>query len=218
MAIVLVDDHPLLRLGLATALETALPGLQVRQAGSGEQALQLVQAQVPGLVLMDFGLPGISGLETTRRLRLRLPQLRVLFLSEHAELGLVRQALAAGACGFLSKQVEASTLVEAVRRCLSGQAYIEQAIATALACQPSQGADDRLQGLTQRETEIFLMLAKGVSLPGIAQRLCISRKTVSNHLSLVKSKLRAGCQADLVRLAIETGLVGAASLKLQASS
>ncbi|MBA1202630.1 response regulator transcription factor [Pseudomonas capeferrum] len=211
MAILLVDDHPLLRLGLATTLEQHLAQMPVRQAGSGEEALQQVQVQVPGLVIMDFDLPGISGLETTRRLRQRLPHLRVLFLSEHTELGLVRQALEAGACGFLSKSVAPETLIEAVRRSLAGHAYIEQGLATALACQPRQSTCDRLDGLTQRETEIFLMLAKGTALRVIAQQLCISSKTVSNHLTLLKSKLQVSGQAELVHLAIASGLVKVAA-------
>jgi DNA-binding NarL/FixJ family response regulator len=201
MDILLVDDHPMMRLGLSVALGAELP---VREAASGEEALQRVQEQVPGLVLMDFDLPGISGLETTRRLRQRLPQLRVLFFSEHTELGLVRQALDAGACGFLSKAVPAATLLEAVRRVLAGHAYIEQALATQLATQPQHA---RLSGLTQRETEIFLMLAKGTSMRMIAEHLCLSGKTVSNYLTVLKSKLQVSSHAELVHLAIETGLL-----------
>lgn len=206
MAILLVDDHPMLRLGLARVLEQGLEGLAIVQAGSGEEALLKVAEQVPGLVIMDYELPGISGLETTRRLRQRLPQLRVLFFSEHRELGLVRQALDAGACGFLSKAAEPGVVLEAVRRVLSGHAYIEQCLATELALQVP-GSHARLQGLTQREIEIFRMLAKGSSSRVIAQQLCLSSKTVSNYLTLLKSKLQVGSQAEMVHLAIETGLL-----------
>lgn len=209
MAILLVDDHPLLRAGITATLAQALPQMPLLQASDGEQALAMVQAQVPGLVIMDFDLPGISGLETTRRLRQRLPQLRVLFLSEHAQLSLVRQALAAGACGFLSKQITPEVLVEAVRKALSGHAYIEQGLATALACQPTQAETDCLHGLTPREAEIFLLLAKGTALRSIATQLCISSKTVSNHLTLLKSKLRVSSQAQLVHLALQAGLLKA---------
>ena len=210
MGILLVDDHPMIRLGLAHFLGEGLNGLPVREAGSGEEALQQVQEELPGLVIMDFGLPGISGLETTRRLRQRLPQLRVLFFSEHTELGLVRQALDAGACGFLSKAAAPAVVLEAVRRVLAGHAYIEQPLATQLACQPHPGqggGNARLQGLTQREIEIFLMLAKGTPTRLIAQQLCISAKTVSNYLTLLKSKLQVSSHAELVHLAIEAGLL-----------
>lgn len=202
MAILLVDDHPMMRLGLSFALSNGLEGVPIREASTGEEALQQVQLEIPGLVIMDFDLPGISGLETTRRLRQRLPQLRVLFFSEHAETGLVRQALEAGACGFLSKSAPALVMVEAVRRVLAGHAYIEQALATQLACQPQVG-----QGLTPREAEIFLMLAKGMPTRQIADYLCISSKTVSNYLTLLKSKLQVSSHAELVHLAIEAGLL-----------
>ncbi|SPO69082.1 response regulator transcription factor [Pseudomonas sp. JV241A] len=204
MAILLVDDHPMLRLGLASALQQGLEGMAIIEAASGEEALHKVGEQLPGLVIMDFDLPGISGLETTRRLRQRLPQLRVLFFSEHTDLGLVRQAMEAGACGFLSKVAGPAVLLEAVRRVLSGRAYIEQALATDLAC---QGRHTRVQGLTPRETEIFLMLAKGTPTRLIAEQLCISAKTVSNCLTLLKSKLQVASQAEMVHLAIEAGLL-----------
>jgi CheY-like chemotaxis protein len=99
----LVDDHAVVRQGYASLLRAVLPAMEVREAASGEEALARVQEAVPNLVIMDFGLPGISGLETTRRLRQRLPQLRVLFFSMHDELPLVRQALDAGASGYLTK-------------------------------------------------------------------------------------------------------------------
>ena len=103
MNILLVDDHAVVRQGYASLLRALLPAMEVREAATGEEALTKVQEAVPNLVIMDFGLPGISGLETTRRLRQRLPQLRVLFFSMHDELPLVRQALDAGASGYLTK-------------------------------------------------------------------------------------------------------------------
>ena len=152
MNIVLVDDHAVVRQGYASLLRAVLPDIQVREAASGEEALALVHEQVPNLVVMDFGLPGISGLEATRRLRQRLPQLRVLFFSMHDELPLVRQALEAGASGYLTKNSAPEVLIEAVQRVLAGHAYIEQPLATQLACTtPHNESDPRLQRMTQRE-------------------------------------------------------------------
>ncbi|HBX56837.1 response regulator transcription factor [Pseudomonas sp. UBA2684] len=209
MKILLVDDHAVVRQGYASLLRALLPDVLVREACDGEQALQLVQEEIPNLVIMDLGLPGISGLETTRRLRQRLPQLRVLFFSMHDELPLVRQALDVGAIGYLSKTSPPEVLVEAVKRTLAGHAYIEQALATHLACNPlHQGSiDPRLQGMTQREFEIFVMLAKGMPNRLIAEKLCISGKTVSNYLTLLKHKLQVSSQAELVHLAIDTGVL-----------
>ncbi|MFF7065001.1 response regulator [Pseudomonas sp. NPDC008258] len=208
MNIVLVDDHAVVRQGYASLLRAVLPTMEVREAASGEEALVRVQEQVPNLVIMDFGLPGISGLETTRRLRQRLPQLRVLFFSMHDELPLVRQALDAGASGYLTKNSAPEVLIEAVQRVLAGHAYIEQPLATELACTSQHRANDpRLQRMTQRELEIFTMLAKGTPARVIAEQLCISGKTVSNHLTLLKSKLQVSSHAELVHLGIDLGVV-----------
>jgi len=204
MNILLVDDHAVVRQGYASLLRALLPAVEVREAASGEEALSRVQEAVPHLVIMDVGLPGISGLETTRRLRQRLPQLRVLFFSMHDELPLVRQALDAGAAGYLTKSCAPEVLIEAVRRILDGHASIEQALATELAYSPS---DQRLQGMTPRELEIFLMLAKGTPTRAIADQLNISSKTVSNHLTLLKSKLQVSSHAELVHLGIDMGVV-----------
>jgi len=209
MHILIVDDHAVVRQGYASLLRALLPQVQVREAASGEEALASVQEEIPQLVIMDFGLPGISGVETTRRLRQRLPQLRILFFSMHDELPLVRQALDAGASGYLTKTSAPDVLVEAVRRILAGHAYIEQPLATQLACHPQHqdSVDPRLQSMTQREFEIFVMLAKGTPVKLIAEQLCISGKTVSNYLTLLKSKLQVSSHAELVHLAIDTGVM-----------
>src|SRR5690606_19880435 len=176
MKILLVDDHAVVRQGYAALLRALLPEAQVVEACGGEEALAKVQEEVPSLVIVDVGLPGISGLEVTRRLRQRLPQLRVLFFSMHDELPLVRQALDAGAAGYITKSSSPEVLLEAVRRILAGHLYIEQPLATQLACRQSE--DPRLRGITQREFEIFVMLARGLPAREIAERLCISGKTL----------------------------------------
>ncbi|MBG6290777.1 MULTISPECIES: response regulator [Pseudomonas] len=209
MKILLVDDHFVVRDGVAALLRGLIPEVEVSEAIDGESALEAVQRSVPSLVILDIGLPGISGLEVTRRLRQRLPQLRVLFFSMHDELPLVRQALDAGAAGYITKGASPAVLVEAVRRILAGHAYIEQPLATQLARQPrgADGQDPRLQGMTQREFEIFVMLARGLPVRQVAEHLCISAKTVSNHVTLLKQKLQVVSHAELVHLAIDTGVL-----------
>ncbi len=209
MKILLVDDHAVVRQGYAALLRVLLPEAEVIEACDGEEALAKAQEIYPSLVIMDVGLPGISGVETTRRLLQRLPQLRVLFFSMHDELPLVRQALDAGAAGYITKSSSPDVLLDAVRRTLAGYAYIEQPLATQLARNPAtaNALDPRLQGMTQREFEIFVMLAKGTPTRLIAERLCISGKTVSNYLTLLKSKLQVSSHAELVHLAIDTGIL-----------
>ena len=194
MKILLVDDHFVVREGIAALLRGLLPEADVVEAGDGEEALQAVQREIPALVILDIGLPGISGLEVTRRLRQRLPQLRVLFFSMHDELPLVRQALDAGAAGYVTKGAAPAVLLEAVRR---------------LACQPRglEEGDPRLHGLTRREFEIFVMLARGLPARQVAEHLCVSAKTVSNHVTLLKQKLQVSSHAELVHLAIDSGVL-----------
>lgn len=209
MKVLLVDDHAVVRQGYGSLLTALLPEVEVIEAASGEEALKCVQQEIPGLVVLDLGLPGISGLETCRRLRQRLPLLPVLIFSMHDELALVRQALDAGASGYLTKRCAPDVLVEAVRKVLAGQTYIEQPLATQLACQRSSAsaAKDRLAGMTPREMEIFIMFARGIGTREIAEQLSISSKTVSNHMALLKSKLEVRSQAELVHLAIDKGLL-----------
>lgn len=209
MKILLVDDHAVVRQGYASLLQAYFPDVQIEHASSGEEAVQLVPAFMPRLVVMDIGLPGISGLETCRRLCQRLPQLPVLFFSMHDELMLVRQALDAGAAGYISKNVAPEVLIEAARRVLSGHMYIEQSIATQMACHKSSvGAiDPRLQSMTPREMEVFVMLARGLPTRQIAENLCISSKTVSNYMTLLKQKLQVKSHVELVHLAIDTGVL-----------
>jgi DNA-binding NarL/FixJ family response regulator len=207
MHILIVDDHAVVRQGYASLLAGLLEGVRVSEAASGEEALQQVAQQCPDLLILDVGLPGISGLETARRLLARELPLRVLFFSMHDELPMVRKALEAGASGYLTKSAPPQVLLEAVRRVLAGHVYIEHELATALARGGQQAQDPRLQGMTQRELEIFVMLARGDSPRLIAETLCISPKTVSNYQTLVKNKLQVETQGELVHLAIDTGVL-----------
>ncbi|HIL22451.1 MAG TPA: response regulator transcription factor [Alcanivorax sp.] len=208
MNILLVDDHAIVRQGYTSLLAMTFSQAQIREATSGEEAISAAQQRVPDLVVLDIGLPGISGIETARRLLLRWPSLRILFFSMHDELPLVRQALAAGALGYITKGAAPDVLLEAVRRCLGGQRYIEQELATQLACAGTDGTlDPRLKCMTQREFEIFVMLAKGNPPKRIASQLCISSKTVSNNLTVLKQKLNVSSLTELVHLAIDTGVI-----------
>lgn len=206
MHILIVDDHAVVRQGYASLLATLLDDVSVSEAASGEEAVQQVARGCPDLLILDVGLPGISGLETARRLLARHAGLRVLFFSMHDELPVVRKALETGASGYLTKSAAPQVLLEAVRKVLAGQTYIEHGLATALAC-AGDDQDPRLRGMTQRELEIFVMLARGVGVRQIADKLCISAKTVSNYQTLLKNKLRVGSQSELVHLAIDTGLL-----------
>jgi len=213
MRVLLVDAHPVVRMGLATCLRDTFQEIEIAEAASGEDTLIQVSKSIPNLTIMGIGLPGISGLETTRRLRQRLPQFKVLFFTRYDGLSLVRKALDVGALGYVSKSADPRILIEAVHSCLAGHPYIEQSLAIQMACQHTTrtGENPCLKGLTPRELEIFMMLTRGFPVRKIADHLCISHKTVSNHVSLLKHKLDQDSLAGLVHLALDAGVISAST-------
>jgi len=204
MTILLVDDHAIVRAGLHRLLG-ALPA-EIAECASGEEALALLAAQVPELVLLDLNLPGIGGLELLRRLLRDHPGLNVLVLSMHAEPLYAARALEAGARGYVSKNAPPEHILEAVRRVTAGRVYIEHEMAQELAFESLTAAANPLYQLSPRDVEILRLLAEGNSLTEIAQAIGVSYKTVANHCSRLKARLATPRMADLIRLAISYGL------------
>ena len=207
MNVMIVDDHQVVRQGIANLLQSMIPGLMVTEVDNGQDAVAQYPQTQPQLVLLDMGLPDISGLEVARRLRQRWRGAAILFFTMHDELPMVRQALDVGALGFVTKNCAPEALADAVKRVAAGQPYIEHAVATRLAMNQERPVDHRLRDMTQREMEVLLMYARGESIQGIAGRLCVSNKTVSNHLALLKNKLQIESAVELIHLAVDAGLV-----------
>jgi DNA-binding NarL/FixJ family response regulator len=203
MNILLVDDHAIVRDGLRRLLEAAT-GNTVFEAVDGQEALAQVAVRRIDLVILDLNLPGIGGLELLRRL-MEASRARVLILSMHAEPLYAARALDAGAAGYVSKNATPDELLAAVQRVAAGGRYVENEIAQALALH--LGAPGAAVGqLTARELEIMRLLALGRGLADIAEALGVAYKTVANTCSQMKTKLGVSRTADLVRLAIETGV------------
>jgi two-component system invasion response regulator UvrY len=202
--VLLVDDHAIVRAGLRR-LFAVLPDLQISEAATGRDALTLVRAELPALIILDLNLPGLGGLELLRRVLTEHPEARVVVLSMHAEALYATRALQAGAVGYLSKNASPEELLEAVRRVVKGQRYIEAEIAQRLALQAAQTGDLK-ERLTERDLEIMRLLGGGQSLSTIAAALGVSYKTVANTCSQIKAKLGVARTVDLVRLSIERGL------------
>jgi two-component system invasion response regulator UvrY len=202
MNILLVDDHAIVRDGLRRLLE-ASTGNAVFEAAEGREALSALAVRRIDLVILDLNLPGLGGLELLRRM-LEIGRVKVLVLSMHAEPLYAARALDAGAAGYMSKNASPDELLTAIQRVGAGGRYVENEIAQALALVGPPGAS--IGQLTARELEIMRLLAAGRGLSEIAEALGVAYKTVANTCSQMKSKLGVSRTADLVRLAIETGI------------
>jgi DNA-binding NarL/FixJ family response regulator len=201
MSILLVDDHALVRDGLKRLLATLSQG-DILEAANGGDALALMRQHSPELIILDLNLPGLGGLELLRRM-IQAGAGPILVLSMHGEPLYAKRALDAGAAGYMTKNASPDELLAAVRKVTAGGRYVEAELAQALAA-PAGG--QALDNLTARELEIMRLLAKGASLAEIAQAVGVGYKTVANNCGQIKSKLGVSRTADLVRLAIETGV------------
>ncbi|MCC5811914.1 MAG: response regulator transcription factor [Ectothiorhodospiraceae bacterium] len=206
--LLLVDDHAVVRAGYRRLLEQAEEAWDIHEAENGESAYRRCAFEEFCAVVLDLSLPGISGLETLRRLRRRNPEQRVLIMSMHDQPAFVEQTLKAGAMGYITKSSAPEILLEAVREVVGGRRYLGPDVASCRrsACNDEDSAFDRL---SPREFEIFRMLASGERVSTIADRLCISYKTAANYSTAVRGKLSVGSPSDLTRMAIRAGLLEA---------
>jgi DNA-binding NarL/FixJ family response regulator len=207
--VMVVDDHPMWREGVARDLAEA--GYEVVAAvGEGRQAVRVAGAVTPDVVVLDLHLPDIPGPEVAARLAAMEPAPKVLVLSASAEQEDVLEAVKAGACGYLVKSAGREEFLDAVRRTADGDAVFTPGLAglvlgeyRRLAAQPEPADGPRL---TDRETEVLRLVAKGLSYRQIAERLVLSHRTVQNHVQNTLGKLQLHNRVELVRYAIERGL------------
>lgn len=206
ISVLLVDDHAVVREGYRRLLEDN--GIRViAEASTTAEAYQQFCALEPSVVVMDIALSGVSGIEGTRRILARSANARVLVFSMYEEIIFVRRALDAGAAGYLTKSSAPRVLVEAVTTVARGQRYLSHDVAVALALAPHPSTDSVQPELSAREFEVLKLLAQGYSSAEIAKQLCRNQKTVANHQSAIKQKLGADNTAQLVRIAMQLGLV-----------
>jgi two-component system, NarL family, invasion response regulator UvrY len=207
VAVLLVDDHAVVREGYRRLLERAPDLAVVGEAASAAEAYQAFCQLAPDVVVMDISLPDTSGIEAMHRLLAREPRARVLVFSIHDEPIFPRRALRAGASGYVTKASAPEVLVDAVRAVARGEKFLSPDIAQTLALHGVAGRETALDGLSAREFEIARLLALGHSTREIADRLCISYKTVANHQSAIRQKLGAQTPAQLLRIAAQNGLL-----------
>jgi DNA-binding NarL/FixJ family response regulator len=202
LTVLLVDDHALVRKGFRRILEDDPGILIVGEASEGEEAVRLALELKPKVVVMDCALPGINGIDATRRIRAKMPGATVLMLSMHSEDTLVRQALEAGARGYILKNALELDLVSAVKRVAEGHLVLDPQLA-----KPAALKGERDSGLTARELEVLRHIVAGKSNKEIAAELGLSANTVGVHRANIMDTLGIHKTAELVVYAIRNGLV-----------
>ncbi|WP_030910096.1 response regulator [Streptosporangium amethystogenes] len=209
MRVMVVDDHPMWRDGVARDLAEA--GYEVVAAvGEGRQAVRVAAAVRPELVVLDLRLPDLPGVEVARRLAAAEPPPRVLVLSASGEQEDVLEAIKAGASGYLLKSASKEEFLDAVRRTAGGDAVFTPGLAGLVLGEyrrlAARSAPEATPRLTERETEVLRLVAKGLSYKQIAERLVLAHRTVQNHVQNTLNKLQLHNRVELARYAIEQGL------------
>ncbi len=204
----LVDDHELVRLGIKRLLQDVAGLKVVGEASTGEEAIRLAKETIPDVVLMDVQMPGIGGLEATRKMVRHNPDIKVLALTIYGDEPYPSRLLQAGAVGYITKGCAADEMIRAIRTINSGQRYISSDIAQQLALKRFTKAEDSpLDILSERELQIMLMITSGQKVQEISNKLCLSPKTVNSYRYRVFEKLGIHSDVELTLLSIRLGLV-----------
>lgn len=210
--IILADDHAMLRHGLSRSFEQEEDIDVVGQTQDGHSTIEMAKELMPDIVIMDIGMPGLNGIETTRRVVQDCPTIKVIGLSMHSSDKYVREMFRAGASGYLLKDCTFDELVEAIRTVMSGQTYISPAIGDMIIREYTSKEDEHksvFSVLSQREREVLQLLSEGKTTKQIGRRLHISPKTVEAHRLRVMDKLEIDNVAQLTKYAIQEGLTEA---------
>jgi NarL family two-component system response regulator LiaR len=210
ITVMIVDDYEMVRRGACSYLEAQPEISVVAQASSGEEAVKLAQEFIPDVVLMDLVMPGIDGVEATRRVKNVSPRTQIIILTSFHQDEFIFPALQAGAISFLLKDVKATELLEAIRRAARGEATLHPRIAarvikTFRSQEPDQATP--FTTLTEREMEVLKLIAKGYSNEKIAEQLVISVGTVKGHVSNILSKLHLVDRTQAAAYAWQEGIV-----------
>lgn len=222
--LMLVDDHEIVRAGLRSFLETQAGLAVVAEAGNGFEAIDQIPEAQPDIVLMDITMPGMDGLEATRRIKDQFPHCRVLALTVHEDKQYFMEMIAAGASGYITKHAAADDLVAAIHALAAGQVYLQPALACWLledyqrlikqlpeAVSMEVEADEPqavgLEALSKRERQVLEYVAQGLNNQEMGHRLGLSPKTIARHRERIMGKLNLHSRTELVKFAIRAGLI-----------
>ena len=208
--ILITDDHAIVRTGLRTLLQSE-PSLElVGEASGGYEAIDLVAETSPDILLLDLSMPDLDGIEVTKKLKPKYPELRILILTIHEDKALVREAIKAGASGYILKRAAESELVSAINVLMRGDMYVDHALLSTLVEDTvEKPAHNRelIEALTPREKDVLGLIVLGYTNRQIGEELSISMRTVEGHRSNLSEKIGSRSRADLVRYARENDLI-----------
>ena len=209
--VLVADDHTILRQGIKALLDNQAGIEVIGEAKDGREALALIERLLPDVILMDIGMPGLNGLEATRRIKKKFPGIKVLVLTMYTNEEYVFQILNAGANGYLVKETAFQDLISAIKAVYRDEAFMSPSISKKVINRYTQGVrktnDTTCDILTTREREILQLIAEGSSSKKIAEALFISPKTVETHRTHIMDKLNIHNRTDLIKYAIRTGIV-----------
>jgi DNA-binding NarL/FixJ family response regulator len=210
--VLLAEDHTIVRKGLRSLLETQAGIEVIGEAEDGREAVVQVEQQRPDIVLMDITMPGLNGLEATRQIKKRFPEVKVLILTVHSDEEYIRQILRAGASGYLVKQAAPHELISAIEAIQRGESYLSPSVSKKVVQEYVQHAtgsaeEDSCERLTDREREVLQLIAEGNSTRDIAELLHTSVKTAETHRARLMGKLDIHSTAELTQYAIRKGVI-----------
>jgi DNA-binding NarL/FixJ family response regulator len=212
--IMVVDDHTIVRDGIQSLLSLTPDIEVVGEAVNGREALETARKLLPDVIIMDISMPIMDGMEATRRIHKELPEIKIIILTQYDDSEHVFPIIEAGACGFISKIAASSELISGIRSVHRGDSYLSPSVARLLIESHQQGGRSRrtydpYEQLTDREREIFKLLAEGHTTQEIARLLVISPKTVEGHKTNLMAKLNLHNRVDLVKYALRKGIISA---------
>jgi len=208
ISVLLTDDHALVRSGIRRLLEDSQQVRIIGEAESGEEGVKLAQELEPDVILMDVNMPGIGGVEACRRILQRNPGQKIIVLTIHNEQTFPKRMLEIGARGYLTKECGVDEMLAAIVQVHKGGAYIAPSIAQQLALSLLPGNEHNpIDRLSRREFQVMLMISHGFTNAEISDKLCLSPKTVSTYRLRLLDKLGAQNEVDLIKIAVEQGMV-----------
>jgi len=208
--VLIADDHAIVRAGLRALLAEEAAFDLIGEAAGGYEAIELVEKKLPEVLILDLSMPDLDGISVTRKIKPRFPDLKILILTLHEDEALLKEAIKAGAAGYILKRAAESELISAIRVILRGDLYVDPSMLRGLIQESPHSqitTENQSEPLTRRETEVLRLIVEGYTNRQIGQELKISIRTVEGHRANISDKLGLHSRVELVRYARQNGLI-----------